>query len=569
MSSITEVKVGGITWSSTSDFDYDHGGRLYREQLTLHDTYQSTKSSKLQSIQDLSNHEAGFKPTALSYVYDNNGNITFEPQQQLSMTYNHINLPSAMQWPNGKKLETIYDASGKKWQQIKYDQDQNTQTRTYIAGMEFIGNTLELIAHSEGFIQNTNYGSQGRLMLSGPAAQDEQAQLITSTQQVAPNQGITYTAAGEVLMQDGFRAEAGAEYLAAIAPVNSTPSFQWRYAIRDHLGNTRVLFTDKNGDGLVRQSPDENLNEVLAFYKYAPFGLELSGSHQNGGQSNNRYRYNGKELEAATGFYEYGARWYDAAVGRFLGVDPLAEEYVAWSIYNYVMGNPISSIDPDGRRVENTIFLDSGGNEIGRTEDNLPDAIVVVSDENIGNFHQGFMRALLRPGHIGDDDVTNLRGYGDSYMVDGMNDVWNASMAVTLPPGSGGYVDASGNPITNLHPEAGSYFNVSRDGKTLTVDPDIYTSESTSAVGLGGDRPSVHSHPIHGGLYRPNPPNKPKGPAKEQEGPSRDWDYPNSYRRQRRNPSRYRDVVVGPNNIYLYKGYKDAGKVPRSFFKKD
>jgi hypothetical protein len=87
MSSITEVKVGGSTWSSTADFDYDHGGRLYREQLTLHDTYQSTKSSKLPSIQDLSNHEAGFKPTTLSYVYDNNGNITFEPQQQLSMTY--------------------------------------------------------------------------------------------------------------------------------------------------------------------------------------------------------------------------------------------------------------------------------------------------------------------------------------------------------------------------------------------------------------------------------------------------------------------------------------------------
>jgi hypothetical protein len=265
--------------------------------------------------------------------------------------------------------------------------------------------------------------------------------------------------------------------------------------------------------------------------------------------------------------YEYGFRWYDAAIGRFTGVDPLAADYASWSPYNYVMGNPIVNIDPDGRSVENTIFLDSEGNELGRTEDNLPDAVVVVSDGEINDFHQAYMGAALSPDYIGDDDVVNLRGYGDSYMVDGMNDVWNASMAVTLPPGSGGFVDSKGRPLTDLHPEAGSYFNLSDDGKTLTVDPDIFVSESTEAVMLGGDRPSVHSHPIHGGLYKKTPGGV-MGPAREREAPS-GQDAINSTGRQRRNPSRYRDVVVGPNNIYLYKGGENAGKVPRSFFKKD
>ena len=89
------------------------------------------------------------------------------------------------------------------------------------------------------------------------------------------------------------------------------------------------------------------INHVYAFG--ALFGESTNGDVQ-------RFKYNGKELERMQGldWYDYGARWHDAALGRWPTVDPLAEKYYNLSPYNYCGNNPINAIDKVGKK---TIFI--------------------------------------------------------------------------------------------------------------------------------------------------------------------------------------------------------------------
>jgi RHS repeat-associated protein len=64
-----------------------------------------------------------------------------------------------------------------------------------------------------------------------------------------------------------------------------------------------------------------------------------------------KYKYNNKEWnnDYGLGIYDYGARYYDPAVGRWTTVDPLAAKNNFESPYVYVHNNPLKYIDPDGR----------------------------------------------------------------------------------------------------------------------------------------------------------------------------------------------------------------------------
>ena len=106
---------------------------------------------------------------------------------------------------------------------------------------------------------------------------------------------------------------------------------KYHYYLKDHQGNNRVVI---NQSGTVEETNH-----------YYPFGgvFASTGNTQP-------YKYNGKELDAKKGlnWYDYGARHYDAALGRFTTNDRFAEKYYSMSPYQYGANSPVGNIDVNG-----------------------------------------------------------------------------------------------------------------------------------------------------------------------------------------------------------------------------
>jgi RHS repeat-associated protein len=253
----------------------------------------------------------GFKPSAGAqnndYTYDNVGNQTSDPHKGISsIAYNYLNLPSVITWANGNKIEIQYDAAGMKLSKKVSVGSTEQYTQHYLGGIEYTGTgstrKLEAIYFADGRVYNTN-----------------------------------------------------------VTTASSTVALRYEYAIRDHLGNTRIMFADLDNLGTI------SMNEVLQENHYYPFGMNMEGVWMNdGGSKDNKYTYNGKEINEDFGlnWSDYGARWYDAAVGRWGQVDPLASNYTDYSPYNFVANNPLLYIDPNGKEI--WIFFNTE-NEDGST----------------------------------------------------------------------------------------------------------------------------------------------------------------------------------------------------------
>ena len=63
--------------------------------------------------------------------------------------------------------------------------------------------------------------------------------------------------------------------------------------------------------------------------------------------------FTGKEKDSETGFYYFGARYYDPSLsGLFLSVDPMSDKYPSVSPYAYCAWNPVKLVDPDGDTIK-------------------------------------------------------------------------------------------------------------------------------------------------------------------------------------------------------------------------
>ncbi|MEZ7710576.1 RHS repeat-associated core domain-containing protein [Prevotella pallens] len=124
---------------------------------------------------------------------------------------------------------------------------------------------------------------------------------------------------------------------------NDTTKEETFFYHSDHLGSTSYITDDKAN--------------ITQYDAYLPYGELLVDEHSS--SEDMPYKFNGKEMDAETGLYYYGARYMNPVTSLWYGVDPLAEKYVATGGYVYTLDNPVRLIDPDGRKLEGATKSDA------------------------------------------------------------------------------------------------------------------------------------------------------------------------------------------------------------------
>ena len=239
---------------------------------------------------------------AVEYTYDRNGNMTSDLNRKVSLiSYNMQNRPARMRHAGG------------------------TETFTYLPDGTKRGRT---VLGKDRSLSRTEY--RGNLVCA-----DDSLKCILFD--------------GGLIAMDG----SSPEYL---------------FFLRDHLGSVRVV---ARPDGKVVQvnhyypygmafagggmSGNAEAHPVEGGVSVAGGSLEIGG--ETGGMELARpgasqpYRFLGNELYTSNslGLYDFSARMYDPALGRFLSVDPMAEGYRHLSPYAYCAGNPVVYVDKDGQ----------------------------------------------------------------------------------------------------------------------------------------------------------------------------------------------------------------------------
>ena len=247
-------------------------------------TYEAS-SNRLSSVTEDSGNDRGYPDVTGSFTYDQNGNVTYDPARRVTLVYNHLNLPERISWADGRKLEMTYDAGGTLLSRKTVAANGTVvEERHYVGGIEYVKSGTSYVLESV-------HHSEGRILFAG------------TTQ-------------------------------------------EWQYTLTDHLGNTRLVYADRNGDGIVAVQ-----SEIVQEEHYFPFGMKMTGPWMGGtAGAKTKYQYNGIEYVDAFALNVNMAayRTLDPTIGRWWGVDPKAEHDFASTPYNAMYNSPLVYNDPNG-----------------------------------------------------------------------------------------------------------------------------------------------------------------------------------------------------------------------------
>ncbi|MEP2236818.1 MAG: DUF6443 domain-containing protein, partial [Maribacter sp.] len=271
-------------------------------------SYEYDNGNKLLKVSDIGRKGYGFidgDNTDNDYNYDANGNMTIDKNKGIflgsnsdpkAIFYNHLNLPVQINVTGSAvagNINYVYDATGVKLNK-KASGTSNNET-------EYAGNYIY------------------KKLTNG----DSELQFFSHPE-------------GYVSYENGV--------------------YKYVYEYKDHLGNTRLSYTDENNDNEITVSTDPMVTEIVKESNYYPFGLEHKGYNNVVNGTEHPYTYNGKEKQEELGlnWLDYGRRNYDPAIGRFFNEDRFAEKYHSKTPYQYAANNPIKFVDVMGDSIRVT-----------------------------------------------------------------------------------------------------------------------------------------------------------------------------------------------------------------------
>ncbi|PKW20465.1 DUF6443 domain-containing protein [Flavobacterium lindanitolerans] len=312
------------------DLDYDSFSIEIDALDYAYDTH-----GRLKSVKDNTNHPAGFRDGAdmeEEYLYDNRGNIIKDENKGiLSISYNHMDLPLEINFRAGGKINYLYNASGEKLKKTVTEGTVVTETE-YLSGFQYSSGILDFFQTTEGYVQAIK------------------------------------------------------------------TRFAYVFNYTDHLGNVRLSYgmDDKEGKLVILEenhyypfgAKHEKYNSDRYEYVLNEFGVQYPlgiSPLPPGYRKAYQFKYNEKEFQDEIGLnlYDYGARNYDPAIGRWTTIDPLAEISDDETPFQYAHNNPIAYLDPTGLTGQTwaTKYIDTKGNLILETDDGSEDIITVPDSE--------------------------------------------------------------------------------------------------------------------------------------------------------------------------------------------